>query len=99
LSEVEIDKKKVIKGLDVTEAEFAEATKYGKLPVSYIVDRLGLKGKTIGGAQVSEKHGAFIVNVGEARAEHVVMLISDVKMRVRNQLGIQLQEEVQYVGF
>ena len=99
LSKVEIDKKKVIKGLDITEAEFIEATKYGKLPVSYIVDHLGLKGKTIGGAQVSEKHGAFIVNIGDASAEHVIMLISDVKMHVRNELGIQLQEEVQYVGF
>ena len=59
---------------------------------------LGLKGKSIGGAKVSEQHGSFIVNTGEATAEHVMMLISDIKMRVRNQLGIQLQEEIQYVG-
>ena len=53
----------------------------------------------MGGAQVSEKHGAFINNADNARAEEVVMLISDIKMNVRNELGIQLQEEVQYVGF
>ena len=99
LSLVAIDRAKVMRGLDVSEAEFAEATKFKKIPVSFIIDKLGLKGKQIGGAQVSEKHGAFIVNAGNARAEDVVMLMSDLKMRVRNELGIQLQEEIQYVGF
>lgn len=99
LSKVEIDKEKVMKGLDINEEEFNQATKFGKLPVSYITDKLGLKGKKMGGAQISEKHGAFINNTGNARAEEVVMLISDIKMHVRNELGIQLQEEVQYVGF
>jgi len=94
-----VDEQRIIKELDITPEEWAEATKYRKLPVGYIVDRLGLKEKTIGGAQVSAKHGSFIVNIGNAKAEHVMMLISDIKMRVRNQLGIQLQEEVQYIGF
>jgi ABC-type nitrate/sulfonate/bicarbonate transport system substrate-binding protein len=58
-----------------------------------------LKGKTIGGCQISEKHSAFFINIGNAKAEHVIMLISDVKMRVRNQLGIQLEEEIRYLGF
>lgn len=99
LNKVEIDKAKVMKGLDINDKEFKEATKFGKLPVSYITDKLGLKGKKIGGAQISKKHGAFINNVDNARAEEVVMLISDIKMHVRNELGIQLQEEIQYVGF
>jgi len=99
LAVVEIDQEKVKRGLDVSEEEFQEATKFKKLPVSFIVDKLGLKGKQIGGAQVSEKHGAFIVNAGDATAEDVITLMSDIKMRVRNQLGIQLQEEIQYVGF
>lgn len=99
LSKVKIDKEKVMKGLDINEEEFKEATKFGKLPVSYITDKLGLKGKQMGGAQISKKHGAFINNVDNARADEVVMLISDIKMRVRNELGIQLQEEIQYVGF
>lgn len=99
LSAVEIDKEKIKRGLDISEGEFQEATKFKKLPVSFIIDNLGLKGKRIGGAQVSEKHGAFIVNAYDASAEDVIMLMSDIKMRVRNQLGIQLQEEIQYVGF
>lgn len=99
LTVVEIDKEKVKRGLDISEEEFKTATKFKKLPVSFIVDKLGLKGKKIGGAQVSDLHGAFIVNAGNAKAEDVIMLISDLKMHVRNELGIQLQEEIQYVGF
>ena len=99
LKTVAIDKEKVLRGLDVNQDEFAEATKFGKLPSSFVVDHLGLKGKRIGGAQVSEKHAAFINNVDHAKAEEVIMLISDIKMRARDELGIQLQEEIQYVGF
>jgi len=99
LSQLDIDQDRIIKSLDITLPEWQEVTRHGKLPVGYIIDKLGLKEKTIGGAQISPKHCAFIINVGHARAEHVMMLISDIKMRVRNQLGIQLQEEVQYLGF
>ncbi|NUM25181.1 MAG: UDP-N-acetylmuramate dehydrogenase [Candidatus Buchananbacteria bacterium] len=99
LDKVAIDKAKVIKGLDISEEEWNEATKYGKLSSGYIIDRLGLKDKKIGGCHISSKHGAYIVNTEHARAEHVIMLISEVKMKVRNATGIQLQEEVQYLGF
>lgn len=99
LNNLEIDQEKIIKALDITKEEWEDATKYGKLPVGYIIERLGLSGKKIGGCQISDKHCAFFVNIKNAKAEHVVMMISDIKMRVRNQLGIQLQEEVQYLGF
>ena len=99
LKEQTIDQAKVMKALDITEAEFAEATKFQKLPVSFILDHLNFKGKKIGGAQVSDKHAAFIVNTGTAKAQDVIMLISDIKMHVRDELGIQLQEEIQLVGF
>ncbi len=99
LANTEIDKEKIIKELGITAEEWEKTTAHGKLPVGYIIDHLGLKGKKIGGCQVSEKHSAFFVNTGEAKAEHVLMLMSGIKMRVRNQLLIQLQEEVQYLGF
>ena len=99
LAKIEIDEDKVIKGLDITREEWQRATQFGKLPVGFILDKLNLKGKTIGGCQVSGKHCAFFINTGEAKAEHAMMLISDIKMRVRNKLVIQLQEEVQYLGF
>jgi len=99
LKKIQVDKDRLLKKMEITEEEWQTSTKYGKLPTSFIFDRMNLKGKTIGGAQVSTKHGAFIVNVGNARAEHVVMLMSELKMRVRNELGIPLEEEVELVGF
>lgn len=69
------------------------------IPAGFIIEECGLKGKKIGGAMVSEKHANFIINTGGATAEDVIMLASFVKMRVRDEFGIQLQEEVQYVGF
>ncbi len=64
-----------------------------------LIDEAGLRGKKIGGAQVSEEHANFIVNTGDATAEDVVILISYIKQQVRDQLGVQLQEEIRYVGF
>jgi len=98
LDKVAINPQKAIKELDITEKEWQEATAFGKLPVGFVIDHLGLKNKKIGGCKISDKHCAFFINTGDAKAEHVLILISDVKMRVRNQLGAQLQEEIQYLG-
>jgi UDP-N-acetylmuramate dehydrogenase len=70
-----------------------------KIPAPWLIEEAGLKGKKIGGAMVSEKHANFIVNTGNATAEDVIMLAAIIKTRVRNKFGIQLQEEVQMVGF
>ncbi|MDX9893305.1 MAG: UDP-N-acetylmuramate dehydrogenase [Patescibacteria group bacterium] len=99
LSKVEINKAKVIKALDINEEEWEQAIRHGKLSVGYVIEKLGLKDKKIGGCQISPKHASYLINIEHAKAEHVVMLISDIKMRVRDELGIQLQEEVQYLGF
>lgn len=90
----EIDNKK-IQELNIPE----QYLKIGKLPAAWLIDYLDLKGKTIGDARISKKHANFIVNLGKATASDVVQLISLVKMKARDELGIQLQEEIQYVGF
>lgn len=72
---------------------------FGKIPVSWIIDRMEIKGKTIGSAQISEKHGNYIINLGVAKADEVVQLISFMKQQVRDKTGIQLQEEIRYLGF
>lgn len=64
-----------------------------------IIDMLGLKGKTIGGAKISLEHANHIVNTGKATAGDVAMLISYIKQQVRDKFGVQLQEEVRYFGF
>lgn len=67
--------------------------------VGLLVDWAGLKGKKIGGAKISLEHGNFIVNTGRATAEDIIMLISYVKEKIRNNFGVQLHEEIQYLGF
>ncbi|MBU3964968.1 UDP-N-acetylmuramate dehydrogenase [Patescibacteria group bacterium] len=82
--------------------KFPEAEKFratGKIPAGWLVDELGLHGRKIGGAMISEKHGNFILNAGEAKAADVITLVSLIKQKVRVNFGIQLQEEIQYVGF
>lgn len=69
------------------------------LSAGWLVDKLGLKGTAVGAAKVSEAHGNFIVNTGGARAQDVLQLTSLVKMKVRDELGIMLEDEVQLVGF
>jgi UDP-N-acetylmuramate dehydrogenase len=71
----------------------------GKIPAGWLIDEVGLRGKKIGGAEVSEKHANFVVNLGGAKAQDIVMLASLIKMKVRDELGVQLSEEIQYVGF
>lgn len=70
-----------------------------KLPAGWLIDHVGLRGKKIGGAQVSPLHPNYLVNTERAKAEDIVMLASLVKQRVRSSLGVQLREEVQLVGF
>ena len=45
------------------------------------------------------KHGNFLVNKGQARAQDVIGLISLIKRKIRDEFGIEMHEEVQYVGF
>jgi len=70
-----------------------------KIPAGWLVEKAGFKGEQIGGAQVSEKHGNFILNVGGAKAEDFIILASMIKQKVRDKYGVQLKEEVQYIGF
>lgn len=69
-----------------------------KIPAGWLIAEVGLSGKKIGGAQVSEKHGNFVLNSGGATAQDVVMLASLIKQKTRTEFGVQLKEEVQYVG-
>jgi len=63
-----------------------------------LIEQCGLKGKRIGGAQVSEKHANFIVNTGAATAADIEDLINEVQAVVQQQTGIKLHPEVRIVG-
>lgn len=59
-----------------------------------LIDEAGLKGYAVGGARVSEKHAGFIVNGGNATAHDVRRLMEEVRERVRERTGIELEAEI-----
>ncbi len=63
-----------------------------------LVDRAGLKGTGIGGARVSPAHGNFIVNDGTATAHDIRALIERCRATVRARFGVELREEIVYLG-
>jgi UDP-N-acetylmuramate dehydrogenase len=81
--------------VDVPEAMIAK----GVISAGWAVDQAGARGMKIGGVAVSDKHGNFLVNVGGGTAKDVIMMISAVKTKVRDELGILLENEVQLLGF
>lgn len=64
-----------------------------------LVDRAGLKGAREGGARVSPTHGNFIVNDGSATAGDIRRLIERCRTAVRERFGVELREEIVYLGF
>ena len=73
-----------------------------KRPEGYFAGKLvqdaGLKGKTIGGAQVSEKHSGFLINIGGATAQDILDLIAFCQKEVKDKFGVTLETEVKIVG-
>lgn len=78
--------------------EYPSAGSMFKRPAGYfaaaLIDQCGLKGLTVGGAQVSEKHAGFVVNRGDATCADVLELVRQVKQRVQEQTGVELEMEV-----
>lgn len=73
-----------------------------KRPEGYFAGKLimdaGLRGFTVGGAQISEKHCGFVVNKGGATAEDVRNLICAVQKKVQEEAGVKLEPEVKFLG-
>ncbi len=83
--------------------EYPSAGSTFKRPEGYFAGKLiedaGLKGFSIGGACVSEKHSGFVVNKGKATAKDVLLLIEYVKKIVFEKFGVELEPEVKMLGF
>lgn len=62
-----------------------------------LIDECGLKGFSIGGAAVSEKHAGFVINKGNATAKDVRALMEEVARRVLEQFGVKLESEIRYI--
>lgn len=68
------------------------------IPAGKLIQELGLKGTPVGGARVSEVHGNFIVNDGNATAQNVLDLIELIKQKAKAERGLDLRTEVEIVG-
>lgn len=82
--------------------EYASAGSTFKRPEGYFAGKLimdaGLRGFSIGGARVSDKHCGFIINMGNASATDIAELIEEVQERVKEQFGVMLEPEVIRIG-
>lgn len=81
--------------------EYPSAGSTFKRPEGHFAGRLieeaGCKGLTVGGAQVSEKHAGFVINVGGATCADVLALMAEVQRRVKERSGVTLEPEVRVV--
>lgn len=77
--------------------ESVEKKWYGKVAVASLIDRWGMKGFRVGGAQVSEKHALFIINLENAKATDVIQVIDTVKKKFSDTFGFDLHVEVEIV--
>lgn len=74
-----------------------EFLKKGKISAGWLIEQVGMKGKQVGKAKVSEVHGNFIVNLGGATAEDVLALVDEIKGRVYDTFRIEIKEEIQII--
>ena len=82
--------------------EWPSAGSTFKRPKGYfaaaLIDQCGLKGLTVGGAQVSEKHAGFVINRGGATCADVLTVMEQVRQRVFDATGVELEPEVKLLG-
>lgn len=82
--------------------EYPSAGSFFKRPTGHfagaLIEGAGLKGLTVGGAQVSEKHAGFLINIGGATASDFLELMRQVQARVMEKYGVTLEPEVRIVG-
>jgi len=81
---------------------YPSAGSFFKRPTGYFAGKLvqdaGLKGLTVGGAQVSTLHSGFVINIGGATATDIISLMHLVQARVKEQFGVDLEPEVRIIG-
>ena len=81
--------------------EFPQLLEFNKkkiIPAGFLIDKCELRKKTIGQAQISEKHANFVINLGKARSSDVIRLIDFIQDRVRDKFGINLEREIEIMG-
>jgi UDP-N-acetylmuramate dehydrogenase len=70
----------------------------GKIPAAWFLEQVGAKGLVRGDIHVADYHANLIYNGGSGTAADLCAVIRDLKARVQERFGLELEEEVQYVG-
>lgn len=70
----------------------------GVIPAGFLIEACGLKGQRLGGAMIGARHANFLLNVGGATATELRSLAHHARARVRERFGVEVEEEVLYVG-
>ncbi|MCX6811332.1 MAG: UDP-N-acetylmuramate dehydrogenase [Candidatus Berkelbacteria bacterium] len=85
--------------IELIEKEWEQVVKDGRIPAGYLLEQINAKGRRDGAVFVSPKHANWIINKGKGKAEEVKRLAESLKAEVDRRFGIQLEEEVEYIGF
>ncbi|MBO4928793.1 MAG: UDP-N-acetylmuramate dehydrogenase [Clostridiales bacterium] len=82
--------------------QFPSAGSMFKRPTGYytgaLIEQAGLKGTSVGGAQVSEKHAGFVINTGNATAHDIDSLVRLIQKTIKEKFGVELEREVRFIG-
>ncbi|MBM3748924.1 MAG: UDP-N-acetylenolpyruvoylglucosamine reductase, partial [Acidobacteria bacterium] len=77
----------------------AEVVREGKAPAAWFLEHADCKGLARGDMRVADYHANLVYNAGAGTARDLCALIAEMKRRVRERFGLELEEEVQYLGF
>jgi UDP-N-acetylmuramate dehydrogenase len=77
----------------------AKVVREGKAPAAYFLEQVGAKGLAHGDIHVADYHANLLYNAGNGTARELRDVIEELKKRVRERFGIEVEEEVQYIGF
>jgi UDP-N-acetylmuramate dehydrogenase len=84
---------------EVLEQVPAKVIRAGKIPAAYFLEQAGAKGLSVGGIHVAGYHANLVYNDGTGTAAQLCELVAELKRSVQERFGLELEEEVQYVGF
>lgn len=76
----------------------SEVVREGKVPAAWFLEQAGAKGAARGDIRVADYHANLVYNAGSGSARELCELIADLQARVRSRFGLELEEEVQYIG-
>ena len=96
-SKIGLTKEKLLALFPEDAEKIAKFFAIDRIAAGWLVEKAGLKGTQVGGAAVSDVHGNFIVNLGGATASDVEQLIEQIKEKVYDKLGVEIEEEIQIV--